>query len=321
MRVLRILFSGLLIVVLLATGAFFGAREVFLWWASRSVVSAVQELARTQTKGTFAQQCQRSVGSDVFGTVEPTYQVRFLSNTEYALEVVCGEQAKEPILITRKTLPLFVSKVPGSSGILPDAALSGIRLTVFAEQFALIKTFIGYIPEFFVRERAVVLSEGLVLADTDAVELGVGPATSCEGYGFMCCDSQTQMGAGESLSGAQNCPSTCFSSCITRPVLLSFTTAPFINPQTRSLQIASGGTVSFHYVADAGKSSDLSAVIYFGDGQRAQAQGSAGSFEHVYTCATRSCTYTAKIDLTDNWGGTSLPGKLDTVAITVSGGV
>jgi len=320
MRVLRILFTGFFVVVLLAVGAFFGAREVLLWWASRSLTQAVAELARTQVKGTYAQQCQRLVGSNVFTAITPEYQLRFLSNTEYALEVVCGDTVKEPILISRKQLPILVSKVPGSSGILPTAPLSGVRLTVFAEQLAILQEFIGYLPAFLVRERAVVLSQGAVLVDTNPAELGVGPSTSCEGYGYICCDSQTQMGAGESLTGAQNCPTACFSSCISRPVLLSFTTSPFLSPQTRSLTVASGGTVSFHYVADAGKA-ELTVVLRFGDGQQTQLQGATGSVDHRYTCPTATCQYTAQLELTDSWGVSALPGKLEAVAVTVSGGV
>lgn len=321
MRVLRILFTGFFTIIVLAVGAFFGAREVLLWWASNSITASIEELGRSEIKGAFAQQCQRLVGSDVFTSITAEYQLRFLTDREYTLEVVCDESAKNPILISRKKLPLLVSKVPGSSGILPDAPLSGIRLTVFAEQLGFVRELVGHIPDFLVRERAVVLSQGAVLADKDPEELGVGPVTSCEGYGFMCCDAQTQMGAGESLAGAQDCPSSCFSSCITRPVLLSFTTDPFINPQTRSLTVAPGGTVSFHYVADAGKSDELNAILRFGDGEQVQLQGTTGSTEHKYTCPRQSCTYTAQIELSDTWGVRSLPGKLYTVAVTVSGGV
>lgn len=321
MRVLRMLFTGFLVIVLLVAGAFFGAREVLLWWSARSLASSVEELARIKVKGTFAQQCRRLVGSDVFATVTPKYQLRFLSHTEYALEVLCGDAVKEPVLIARKTLPLLVSKVPGSSGLLPEVPLSGIRLTVFAAQFDLIHQYIGSVPAFLVRERAVVLSDGVVLADTDAVALGVGPNTSCEGYGYICCDAQTQMGVGENIAGVQNCLTSCFSSCITRPVLLSLTTTPFLNPQNRSLTVASGGTVLFHYVADAGTSSDLQIIMRFGDGKTEQLQGATGSVEHVYTCPTEGCQYTAQIELTDTWGVSSLPGKLDTVAVNVSSGV
>ncbi|MDA1079415.1 MAG: hypothetical protein O2840_01850 [bacterium] len=320
MRVLRTLLTGFFIILLIAVGAFFGSREALLWWASRSLASSVQELARAETKGTFAQQCQRSIGTDVFGKIDPKYQLRFLNHTEYALEVVC-DVAAEPTLITRKNLPVLVSKVPGSSGLLPEEPLSGVRLTAFATELALIREYIGSVPEFFVRERSVVLSDGVVLADGDAAELGVGPNTSCEGYGYICCDAQTQMGAGESISGIESCPATCFSSCITRPVLLSFTTAPFLNPQTRSVTIAPGGTVSFHYVADAGKSSNLQVMISFGDGKTEQLQGSTGSVEHVYSCPAGNCQYKAQIELKDAWGVSSLPGKLDTVAVNVSSGV
>ncbi len=321
MRILRILFTGFLVIVVLAAGAFFGSREVALWWAARSLVSSVEELSRAEIKGTFAQQCQRTTSSDVFTKIEPEYQLRFLSDTEYALELVCGTSAKEPVLIARKTLPLLVSKVPGSSGLLPKEPLSGVRLTMFAEQFDLVREYIGSVPAFFVRERAVVLSDGVVLVNSDAIELGVGPNTSCEGYGYTCCDTQTQMGAGESIGGIESCPASCFSSCITRPVLLSFTTAPFLNPQTRSVTIAPGGSVSFHYVADAGKSSNLQVLIKFGDGKTEQLQSATGSVEHTYTCGSGSCQYKAQIELTDTWGVSSLPGKLDTVAVNVSGGV
>lgn len=321
MRILRILFTGFLVVVLLAAGAFFGSREVALWWAARSLVSSVEELSRAEVKGTFAQQCQRTVGSDVFTKIEPEYQLRFLSDTEYALEVLCGAAAKEPVLIARKTLPLLVSKVPGSSGLLPKEPLSGVRLTTFAAEFDFIKEYVGSVPDILIKERALVLSDGDILADTDAVELGVGPSTSCEGYGYICCDAQTQMGAGESISDIPSCPTSCFSSCITRPVLLSFTTAPFLNPQTRSVTIAPGGTVSFHYVADAGKSSNLQVLIKFGDGKTEQLQGATGNVEHTYMCGSGSCQYKVQIELTDAWGVSSLPGKLDTVAVSVSGGV
>lgn len=320
MRVLRTILTTFFILALLGVGALFLARSALLWWGSYSLVQSTKSLQFTGKGPQYLKQCQREVGSDINVAITPEPQIRFTSDTEYLAEILCDGFSSDPIIVERYTLPIFVSKVPGSSGIKLGAEKSGVTLTVFAKELAFLKSLIGFLPDFLTIEKQVILENGVISMRSKETELGDSPVATCAGYGFYCCNAQTELGVGEKLEGATGCSESCFSTCTRRPILLSFNTQPILDPRTRTVSVPADLTITWSYVADAGQDPSLTAWIDFGDGEHAELQGESGTTTHAYTCSRSECRYEVAISLTDAWGVNSVPLPISTMNIVVKGG-
>ncbi|PIY80508.1 MAG: hypothetical protein COY80_02560 [Candidatus Pacebacteria bacterium CG_4_10_14_0_8_um_filter_42_14] len=308
-----------MVLALLGIGALFAARSALLWWGSYSLTQATKSLQRTGKGPQYFRQCQQEVGSDINVAITPTPQIRFLSDTEYMAEILCDGFSADPIIVERYTLPIFVSKVPGSAGLILGADKSGVTLTVFAKELEVFKSLIGYLPDFLVIKKQVILENGILSMSSEEVDLGQSPVSTCAGYGFQCCNEQTDLGVGERLEGATGCTTSCYSSCTRRPVLLSFNTQPILDPRSRTVSVPAGVVVTWSYVADAGQDPSLTAWIDFGDGKHMELQGESGTTTHAYTCALSECRYKVEISLTDAWGVTSAPLSISTMTVVVRG--
>ena len=319
MRVLRTILTTFLVLALLSIGALFAARSALLWWGSYSLIQATKSLQRSGRGPQYLRQCQQEVGSDVNVTLTPEPQMRFLSNTEYMAEILCDGFSADPIIVERYTLPVFVSKVPGSAGLILGAEKSGVTLTVFAKEFEILKSLIGYLPDFLIIQKQVILENGVLTMNSDETDLGKSPVSTCSGYGFQCCNEQTDLGVGEKLEGATGCTTSCYRSCTRRPVLLSFNTQPILDPRSRTVSVPAGVAVTWSYVADAGQDPSLTAWIDFGDGEHMELQGESGTTAHTYKCLSSECRYKVEISLTDALGVTSAPLSISTMTVIVRG--
>ncbi len=317
MRILKIFFGAITFFAIITIVGFFITRESLLYWGTSKVESSLMSLAQSRNRDSFVSQCRQLGSTFVNGEDAVVYQLRFLSSNEFLLEAVCSQFSFDPILIKQVVLPQFVTKVPGTSGFVLNPRQSGIELQVFSEEINKISDIIKIDLSGLLRKEAIVAENGIVIRDSENGYLGGGPTTSCSGYGYQCCQDISQIGVGDKISGLVDCEKNCYSSCATRPVILSFNSSPLLDPRERSLVISDGATVEFTYVADAGKATTAGGVLDFGDGKKLPITGLAGQSSHTYSCNRASCEYTAQLILEDNWGVESADTSTSKIRIVV----
>ncbi len=314
MRVLSYLFSVFFVLTLLTVVVFYVSRETMLWWAVYSFKTSVQKLAHI-SQGSYDSQCQQRLGA---AALTASIQLRFLSSKEYVIEAACDQFSNAPILIEKGTLGMFVTKRPGTSGVLLGAESSLVELVVFENEAQAVEKYLP-IPSAFLAKSRVVGLENMAVVSRSVVagqSLGDGPVTSCEGYGYSCCNDSIEQGIGEQITGLSECKNTCFTSCVNRPVLLSLTSDPPLDLRSREVSISSGGGVQFYYVSAATDEDALQAIIDYGDGtQPGVTNGKSGTLSHVYSCLNRPCTYKAKLRLVDKWNVESSASQVSTVTV------
>ncbi len=317
MRILRIIFSAFLFFAVIIVGGFFLIRELLLYWGVSKIRGSLRELSLAQNRGTYGAQCSELGSNAIAGETLVTYQIRFISSSEYIVEAACEGFLYDPITISQGLLPEFVTKVPGTSGFTLSYEQSGIELEVFALEISKLSEATGFDFSFLAKNKPIVAENGVLIKDSTQGLVGNGPVTVCAGYGYECCNEVSHFGVGDRITGLPDCEKSCFSSCATRPVLLSLNTNPLLDPRTRSVEIFSGTPVEYTYVADFGKATSMSGILDFGDGKKTPISGLAGQTSHTYECASSRCEYIASVTLEDNWGVKSAALETSKVKIIV----
>jgi hypothetical protein len=282
MRVLRFLFSSVVVIGICVAVFALGAREVLLYVGVSKIKSSLSVLHRVSRDNLqFARQCREKGGVSISADTIGGLQLRFLNSREYVLEVVCAQFQSDPIIIIKESLPFLVKKNSGSSGIIWGKDRSAVELNVFGR-----KSIVG------------VENEEIKDYAAGSISLGISPATSCEGYGFMCCQAETFSGVGQSFSGVTDCPRGCFTKCLPRPIILSLATDPFPDDRTRTVFALAGQPITFSYVASydvLDKRDTVTVTIDFGDGQQENFDRLNSRTTHQYTCPQGTCSFNVKI--------------------------
>jgi hypothetical protein len=319
MRILRLLISAFVLFLIFSVGGFFLFREILLFWGSNSIRNSLKTLGNSKNKNLFVSQCVELGATHVQGDSLVTYQLRFLSSSEYLLEASCEGFSYEPITIAQAKLPQFVTKVPGTSGFfISRSEQSGIEIEVFRLEIDKLTETTGIDFSFLEKKKVLVAEDAVLIHDVSEGYVGNGPVTVCEGYGYQCCDPVAEFGVGDRIIGLTDCESQCYGQCASRPLVLSFNTNPILDPRTREVEITSGTTVEFTYVADAGQAELTTGILDFGDGKKAQISGLAGQTAHTYECRRSSCEYSARVILEDNWGVKSADLGISKVKIIIT---
>lgn len=300
MRILKFLLTSILIVAILGGVGFLVTREALLIWGVAKLRTSLSQLKQIdRNRDNYISECRKQ-GAELNENIISRLQLRFVSDREFVLEVICAQFQLSPILVGEVSLPPFVTKVPGSSGVIWGDDQSGVVLSVWG------------------RQRAVIVEQRELIYETpkESLSFSNGPTTSCQGYGFVCCQEETSQGTGDQYTGVTDCPRSCYSACVSRPVVLSFVSDPFMDPQTRVASISSGETVTFTYVVDSQK--PLSEVrIVYGDGQTEAAAESDGSFTHTYLCNSGACQNEVFLTATDVTGATAVLTPVSKISIQV----
>lgn len=303
MRIIKFLFSGLIITLIVGVVTFFIARESLLVWTLADLRTSLSTLRQIEKNPrAYALEC-RQKGTTVETDVIDKLQLRFISPTEYVLEVVCTQFSLDPIVLQTKELPRFVTKLPGNTGIIWGDSPSAIGLSVFG------------------RSRAIIVEKEEILYSpiNEGFSYGVGPVSSCRAYGFYCCNQDTQLGKGDQFNGVSDCPLTCYSQCVTRPIVLSFTSDPYMDINTRVTQVKSGETVTFSYVVNANSADEnFQVVLETGDGANYTSHQESGMFEHSYSCQANKCSYAANLKVVNSDGIESAKLTINSIRIEVS---
>ena len=315
MRFLTSLVSILIFLLLvLGTGLYF-TREYFLY---RGVENFKKQVLTLRKAGSSACTNKADLLDVVADNTAPVSQIRFTSDTEYVLEVVCPGYTFAPIILGKGKLDRFISKVPGTSGILLGEARTGVELAAFADVQKQVNTWLNRNFPYIEKTKSVVLENNQFIVVQSNEDLGAGPIASCEGFGYQCCQPDSQIGVGNNMPGLVGCEKTCYSACASRPVVLSFTSNPFYDIKDRTVRISGNESVDFAYVIDPGAAKSGSVLLDFGDGKSDQASELTGLLSHSYTCASSSCQYSAVLKAIDNVGVESAQTQISQIRVIVS---
>lgn len=319
MRILSFILKFTLAIIIFGMLGFIIVRELVVYWGASSFKNSLVVLRKSYTTNSHGPECLRRGSGSSQTEKLATYQLRFLSSTEYVLEVVCSQFSLSPVVIQRSSLPPFVTKVPGGSGIVWDENIrSSVEIAAFSDLSELISKTFHTNASFITRTRTVVVDDREIIITTTKTDIGGGPVTSCEGYGYQCCQSVTEVGIGSQITGLNECKDSCFASCGKRPAILSFNSNPYFDAKSRSIEVVSGTVVEFLYVSDGGRDDTIKARLDFGDGAQSNLEGKQGSASHSYECVRSECTYTAILTLTDQWGTQSVITDLSKIKVVVS---
>lgn len=296
--------TAFIVVVLVCLVGVFLAREWFLWQGVREFRTSLNQLKKL-TGENCAEKLQLAQGI----TASPIKQLRFTDSRHYVLEIVCSGFDTTPIVSENQTLAAFISKVPGSSGIVinPNQPKdSYVTLIVFGGITQNVPPTLASVFNWISAEKVIGLEDGNVVEKNSLppqATSDLGPTTTCEGYGFSCCDGLLQAGTGASIANLPACPSGCFQQCVSRPVILSLQTDPLMEWEQRQVKVKAGAPVTFNYIAEANESDDsYAATLSYGDGESATFDGLSGSLTHTFRCASTPCRYSATLRVSNDSG-------------------
>jgi hypothetical protein len=302
MRVLKTLFFSLFWLVLIAGIGFLITREVLLQLALSQLTSDAKQLQGiARNTGVYIQDCQAKGSNPLDGSIIESIQLRFTSPNEYQIEVICSQYSIDPLIVEKQTLPYFVTKVPGTSGLTWRFEPTAVSLQLWG------------------RTRSLGISEEKVEPGLTPAEVGTAfaPITSCLGLGYTCCQNETTIGEGPTVSTVTDCPRTCHTSCNSRPVILSVSSQPFIDQATRTVTIPRGSEVSIGYVVDHQGLEGVVTTVDYGDGQQDQFTEVSGFAPHTYQCATGGCRYAVQVSATSADGVVSADTPITKVTVIV----
>ena len=289
MRVLLLLAKFLVGAGLLASAVFFIAREGLLLWGQYAIQRDVDRLrASVVSAKDYATNC-----ADTFPGIDQGYaltglQIRFIDDHTYQVELVCSQHEKDPILLRTVSLPIFVKKMAGSSGLyfgVNKPLRSTMEVTLWGRRY---RMSVGDATAF----------QGS--SHQSAVRMQY-PESHCSGWGYACCDAVTQVPDGFPVAGvAQDCRNSCYSTCKSRPLVLSFRSDPQQRPDaqgTQTVNLAADNTeLAFSAVVSAPGAALQKVVIDFGDGSKEEYTRDQISATHTYICTTGVvCTFIATI--------------------------
>ncbi len=304
MRILRVIFTTLFFFLAVSALVFFTLREGLLLYASSQLSSDYSKLrSLAGNTGEYQDRCQNRSGELAGGGVSQV-QLRFIDDKEYVIEVLCNRFELTPITADENILPWSVKKLAGNTGFVwqknSKTMRGGVRLEIWG------------------RERA--FGPGLNSISADAVDTAafdVGPLSSCEGYGYACCNQDTEEGTGELYSAVLDCPQNCYATCEKLPIILSLNTDPYLTPETRTVSIASDQSVTFQWVVELPTDTGVIEIDY-GDGSSEEVAASTEQTQHTYTCSRSRCRYEVQIQATDAAGRRSAQTPITQLVVEVT---
>lgn len=287
--------------VFMAVVALIG-REVLLF---TSIAQLEGDIRRLQNLGTqsvsYSSKCGEKAGRLNSGV--EYIQLRFLTSTSYNLEVVCQFAESDPIVVERRNLFPMVNKIPGESGVIWDPeGKSGFAIEV-----------LGRSATFILDGEEIRTSQGKREIQ------GNQPKNYCQGFGYQCCDSVTEIGTGGKFTQVLDCYDQCYEQCLPRPVVLRFSSDPNPDPKTKIVQLAANDQVTFFYSIDPGKSQSTQVTVEFGDGQQEILSDVEGLVPHMYACGEAECVYIATVSAVDEDGQPSSVTAVSTLEVRVKG--
>ncbi len=293
MRILYFFFRLLLLAAAVGAFIYFLGGNIWLQIGTYPFRQDIEQLTiYNRQLAAYTQMCQNSPESSAYST-PLGFELRFLDERKYVIEVVCKLIEGSPIEIKSGSLPLFISKLPGSAGFFfpldeRETVISAVRLFSFN------------------KELGVALEGDTVKTGNDIQPiLGNFPRAACVSFGYACCEEGSQSGQGEMLTRAvTDCPTRCFPSCASVPFVELFNSDPPYEPQSREIVMTeSQMAVVFNYGISPKTISSVH--IDFGDGSGEDSTYADGIFTHTFSCPG-PCRYSAKLSARDSKGVSSI---------------
>lgn len=311
MRVLLLLTKFLVGLGLLISAVFLISREGLLLWGQYTIQRDADRLrASTVNAKDYATNCDNTFPGLDLGNALSGLQMRFVDDNTYQIELVCAQHEQDPILLRTVSLPMFVTRMPGSSGLFFGVG-KPIRTTMELGLW-------GRLYRITIGNAAAL--QGSTQQSATRMQY---PESNCAGWGYQCCDAVTQVPDGLPVAGvAQDCRSSCYSACKSRPLVLSFRSDPqqkagVQGEQTVNLT-ADDGMLAFAAVVNAPGAALQKVLIDFGDGSNEEFSKDQITTTHKYTCTTSAvCSFTAKIIAYDIDGLPSPDLPTNTIKIVV----
>lgn len=302
MRVFKFLLSTSLLLAVAGGIFFYLGREIWLHWAVSIVQNDYNQLKRIERDvQAYVGECNAKgafIGNDRYPIAY--VQLRFVARNSYNLEAVCQRLPQDPVIISTTELPWGVSTSSGDSGLIWGKT-GRVRL------------------EFWGRQREFAVNEiPLTVYSAQFGQVPDQPITQCVGYGFECCQAGADQGQGDQQTQALDCPQSCFASCVARPVVLQFSTDPFLDQQSRTVRIQAGQPINFAYVIDVAEP-EVRGELDTGDGQKMSFSKPSGSMQHTYQCSHPECRYQVQLSATDSNGVASAQVPVSGLTVIVSG--
>lgn len=332
MRILKFFFLALIWILVIGSLVFFVGREIILFLGVNAITSDYIALSRKN----YGKWCvdQFAYGQDY------STQIRFTSDKEYNLEVVCADFVASPILIEKKKLfPLLIKKSFGSGFVIDERKLPfvvelnvlGRSARVYAEDSQIHFSYLG-VPD---------------------LDYDQGPVSACQSHNYQCCSLDLQSGLGKQLNSVNDCPKSCYESCLLRPVFLSFNSNPQFQEADRLVELLNGDTLTLSYVLGNGKGDVFSGQINknvetpllerlqaifvgktnttveqqitlpvtikidFGDGEIWESTTFQDSVDHIYRCQTQTCYFQVQILAQDAKGVLSVDNEATKMVVKV----
>ncbi len=259
--------------------------------------------------------------SEVDSAQSVDYQLRFVSPSQYVIEVVCFSKPLEGIELSRYKLPRGVVRSGGSVGVGVNQTAQPMQLAVFSDLISVLPTTLQSKLQWLVGHKTLIFADGQVSEIKDQTILPSwtegGVRSSCQAFGYGCCHEQNQAGQGQLAADAIDCPGRCYARCLVKPLVVSFGADGSFDPMSRSVEVIGGGELNFSYVGQAGSVPIKSATISFGDGQNVDLNSDQTSTSHQYNCSSSVCHYSATITLIDEQNLTSPPTALTLLQVVV----
>lgn len=307
MRFFRYVLVFTFIFLIVIIGSFLAVQQWVLVRAYNQIISDVSLLQRAKDISEYYQYCdeldaQKTNDSPLF-----TSQLRFISDTEYVLEIVCNQYEFVPKTITQRKLPLFATKKPGQSGlVLAKEGAWAINLQAVPSEVREVANILPVLEPLLLRSRVVMMEDSVLVTTSVMPVATTSPQTNCAGYGFSCCDPVQTLGVGEQRPG-NDCSLDCYASCQPRPIILSFNGEPGFDRYQRVLQANTINEVIFNFVVDSLLPELSQVTLDFGDGTSWIGLATDTAATHQYPCAQAECSYLAKLMVVDAYGTQSTP--------------
>lgn len=332
MRFLRSIFIFSFLAIGLTLAFVLIWQEVALAQAKHRLSERFEAYAQAELPSLVLEHC-RQLGSQVT-TERPLaqLQLRFLDSREFVLEALCDQYEFSPLILEAGALPSSVIKLPGSAGFRYQSGVWRVELQ-FSPQW-LPSELAEWPPLRFLLSRRVNLAvqDGQIAKaeDMEASEPDE-PRTSCQGYGFQCCDSLAEQGEGERRN-ASDCSERCYARCEPLPQVFLVAVEPGFDRQARAATVGRGELVRFTISGEADVPSQTEAHLDFGDGTSWQGAmltllgGQAlepsevdreSGVEHRYSCARAECHYQVEVTLLDAQGRRSVASERSRLSIRV----
>lgn len=332
MRILKFFFLALIWILIIGSLVFFLGREIILFFGA----SALKHDYKTLLQKNYSKLCVNQFAySQDYST-----QIRFTSNKEYNLEVVCVDFSSSPILVEKRKLLPLLFKESFSSGFIIDErklpfsvrlGILGRSINVYAEDQSIHSSYLG----------------------SPDLDYERGPITSCQAHNYRCCSTDLQSGLGEQITEVNDCPKSCYESCLLRPIFLSFNSSPAFEEFNRLVELSAGEAITLSYVLANGKGdvfsgqinkniktplleqlqtifsdkkdSELGADITlpvtikidFGDGETWESTNFQDTIDHVYVCQTKTCYFQIHITAQDSKGVLSVDNEATKLMVKV----